>query len=64
MPEETLNDTAKTLFNALCFTLKQSCFWKCQEGLECKRSFGIGQFNVYKCAQPEGAGPDLDNVDM
>ena len=47
-----------------CFTLKQNCFWKCQEGLECKKSFGIGQFSVYKCAQPEGAGPDPDDVDM
>ncbi|XP_066018866.1 uncharacterized protein [Pocillopora verrucosa] len=41
-----------------------NCFWKCQEGLECKKSFGIGQFSVYKCAQPEGAGPDPDDVDM
>ncbi|XP_027045573.1 uncharacterized protein LOC113673371 [Pocillopora damicornis] len=38
------------------------CFWKCQEGLECQRSFGIGSFAVYKCAQP--TEPGSSDIDM
>lgn len=61
-PEKALNDIIAVFFSMFVFSFKQKCFRKCQDGLECQRSFGIGSFAVYKCAQP--TEPGSSDVDM